>query len=63
MSAVMLLLCYLPMTMIIIILYVVLYCMYNLIIVSAIFCRSFLYESCVSIIMKSSSELSNSSKL
>ena len=48
MSAVMLLLWYLPMTMIIIILAVVLYSMYNLIIVKHYF-RGFLYESCVSI--------------
>ena len=37
MSPVMLLLCYFPMTMIIIKLSIVLYCMYNLIIVYAIF--------------------------
>ena len=59
MSAVMLLFCYLPMTMIIIKLSIVLYCIYgshNCI--SNIFCRSFLYESCVSIKFISSSSSS-----
>ena len=47
MSAGMLLFCYLPMTMLIITLSIVLYCMYNLIIVYKQFCHCFLYESCV----------------